>query len=192
VFGNCTTTSTFSPTYCSLTLAMLPTGIQASYATTAGTVTGQTTCTGNNFSKSPTSCAQPAFSNLSGQATNAQLTNSSTTVNGQTCTLGSSCTISVPKSEAAIVTGLCTTAATGYNTCSFGPITWATAFADTNYAVTCSPVGVSTSTGGSVPVLFVQITGKTTGTFSGLIQNGDASGAGANTALELDCIAMHN
>jgi hypothetical protein len=39
--------------------------------------------------------SQPAFSDISGSVTNGQLTNASTTVNGQTCTLGGTCTITV-------------------------------------------------------------------------------------------------
>ena len=57
-------------------------------------------CSANNFVSSNTggtfTCTQPSFSNLSGTATLAQLPGTgATTVNGQSCALGSACTISV-------------------------------------------------------------------------------------------------
>jgi hypothetical protein len=67
-------------------------------------------------------------------------------------------------------------------------VTWPSAFADTNYAVTCTS---QPGMGSSAVLTGVFVNNKTTTGFEITLQNGDTSGAGAVTSDEIDCIGMH-
>jgi hypothetical protein len=86
-----------------------------------------------------------------------------------------------------INSGICTTANSAWATCSF-TVTWPSAFADTNYAVTCTS---QPGMGSSAVLTGVFVNNKTTTGFEITLQNGDTSGAGAVTSDEIDCIGMH-
>lgn len=89
-----------------------------------------------------------------------------------------------------ITTGICTTANADAVKCTSGPYTWATAFADANYAITCSPTDV-TGTGGNPGFYAIVWTSKTSTQFSVVTQAGSNSAGGANTTVEIDCIGVH-
>jgi len=88
-----------------------------------------------------------------------------------------------------ITTGICTTG--GAETkCTSGPYSWPAAFADANYAVTCSaanPTGGGTNPGmyGPYP------TTQTASQISVIIQSGSASAAGTVTTGTIWCIGVH-
>ncbi len=92
--------------------------------------------------------------------------------------------------ESVLATGpeICTTGTNAYETCTgTTPVTWPTAFADSNYAVTCSGVGPMTGT-----VTGIWATSKTATGFTLNLQNGDSNGAVASTFAEVDCFGHHN
>lgn len=93
-----------------------------------------------------------------------------------------------------ITTGICTTTNTAYALCGpIGPYSWPTAFADSNYAVTCTPaVPTSTSGGSTVGTIQVYIENISASTVSLELQNGSGNGAGANTVGTIFCTAKHN
>lgn len=94
----------------------------------------------------------------------------------------------VPKIQPLIInSGICTTAGTAYANCTF-TVTWPTAFADANYAVTCSS-GIGQGSDAVLTGVFVSE--QTASTFAITLQNGDAGGAGAVTTNQIDCIGMH-
>ena len=68
-------------------------------ATATALAAAPSQCSGNNFAtgvaaSGNANCSQPSFSNLGGSATNSQLPGSgATTVNGQSCTLNSTCNV---------------------------------------------------------------------------------------------------
>jgi hypothetical protein len=115
-------------------------------------------------------------------------TNTNLTVDGygriQTATNGP--TLPVIK-EIVIGSGICTTGTSAWSTCTFAA-TWPSAFADTNYAVTCSS-GVGQGSSAALTGLFVS--GKTASGFSITLQNGGSGGAGATTVNEIDCNGIH-
>ena len=86
-----------------------------------------------------------------------------------------------------INSGICTTANTAWATCNF-TVTWPSAFADTNYAVTCTS---QPGMGSSAALTGVFVNNKSTTGFEITLQNGDSGGAGAVTTNEIDCIGMH-
>jgi hypothetical protein len=86
-----------------------------------------------------------------------------------------------------INSGICTTGSSAYANCSF-TVTWPTAFADGNYAVSCSSgIGM----GSSAVLTGLYVSNQTASTFEITLQNGDAGGAGAVTVNQIDCIGMH-
>lgn len=99
----------------------------------------------------------------------------------------------IPKIQGAIVnSSICTTANTAFASCGPMTATWASAFADTNYALTCTTAVPSSTSGGStIGVLNVYFIAKSTGSATIEIQNNSTTGAGANTVAEIDCTAVH-
>ncbi len=94
----------------------------------------------------------------------------------------------IPKIEPLVITsGICTTGSTAFASCTFSA-TWSTAFADGNYSVVC---GSSPGQGTNAVLLSVFASSKTATGFQITLQNADASGAGATTTNEIDCIGMH-
>jgi hypothetical protein len=94
----------------------------------------------------------------------------------------------IPKIEPLIInSGICTTGTGAYDNCSF-TVTWPTAFADGNYAVSCSS-GIGQ--GSSAALTGVFVSNQSASSFVITLQNGDASGAGAVTADQIDCVGMH-
>lgn len=81
--------------------------------------------------------------------------------------------------------GICTTAATAYASCNITGVTWGSAFANANYAVSCTGIPGS----GVITNIFVST--KTASTFTITLQNGTSGGAVASTLSEIDCIGSH-
>lgn len=138
-----------------------------------------------------------ALSDNSGAATNVGLANSGVTAGtftNPTLTVGADGRVTSATSEAAIptiqklqvTTGICSTANTvSYSSCSFAA-TWPVAFADANYAVTC------TARTPNVPGLTAIWTeAETAAGFNIYLQNGTSNGAVAVTVAEVDCIGVH-
>ena len=95
---------------------------------------------------------------------------------------------SIPTIKPLIInSGICSTGNTAWSSCTF-TATWPTAFADTNYAVTCSS-GPGQGTSAALTGLFVS--NKTASNFQISLQNGGSGGAGNVTVNEIDCIGMH-
>ena len=86
-----------------------------------------------------------------------------------------------------INSGICTTANTAWATCNF-TVTWPSAFADTDYVVTCTS---QPGAGSSAALTGVFVNNKSTTGFEITLQNGASGGAGAVTTPEIDCIGMH-
>ena len=84
-----------------------------------------------------------------------------------------------------INSGICTTGSSAASNCTFS-VSWPTAFADNNYALTCSPNNAGL--GGLTSLMWGN---KTASGFSLSLQNGTASMAVATTLSEIDCIGMH-
>jgi hypothetical protein len=94
----------------------------------------------------------------------------------------------IPKIQPLVVTsGICTTSSSAWATCNF-TVNWPSAFADTNYAVTCTS---QPGQGSSAVLTGVFVNNKSTTGFEITLQNGDSSGSGAVTTNEIDCIGMH-
>ncbi len=116
--------SSGNPSFRSLLAADLPASITSSTSGNAATATALATapsqCSGNNFAtgvaaSGNANCAQPTFANLSGTATNPQLPGSgATTVNGQSCTLNSTCNVNSGAAQYSVaVNGAASTALGG-------------------------------------------------------------------------------
>jgi hypothetical protein len=84
-----------------------------------------------------------------------------------------------------INSGICTTGSSAFSSCSIG-VTWPTAFANSAYALTCTP---SAPTGLTLNTIY--FSAKTASGFTLNIQNADSSGANAISLSEIDCIGMH-
>jgi hypothetical protein len=84
-----------------------------------------------------------------------------------------------------INSGLCSTGTTAFSTCSINA-TWPTAFANSAYALTCTP-----STPTALTLNTIYFSAKTASGFTVTIQNADASGANSMSLAEIDCIGMH-
>jgi hypothetical protein len=84
-----------------------------------------------------------------------------------------------------INSGICITGNTAFSTCSINA-TWATAFANNAYALTCTP-----SSPTALTLNTIYFSGKTASGFTLTIQNADASGANPISLSEIDCIGMH-
>jgi len=98
----------------------------------------------------------------------------------------------IPCAQALIITsGICTTSgAETFCGSAMGPYTWGTAFADTNYAVTCTtsqPTGTGTNPG----IYPIYVVSKSASQITLQMQAGSASAGGNNTVSEIDCIGVH-
>jgi hypothetical protein len=92
----------------------------------------------------------------------------------------------IPTIQAMVInTGICSTGTTAFSTCSMSE-TWASAFANSAYALTCTPSSPS-----ALALNTIYFSGKTASGFTLNIQNADASGANAVSLSEIDCIGMH-
>jgi hypothetical protein len=86
-----------------------------------------------------------------------------------------------------ITSGICTTGSTAWSTCSF-TVTWPSAFADANYALTCNS---GPGMGASAALTGLFLSNETATTFEVTLQNGGSGGAGATTVSQIDCIGVH-
>jgi len=86
-----------------------------------------------------------------------------------------------------INSGICTTPNSAFASCDF-TATWSTAFADANYAVTCTS---QPGQGTNAVLLGTFVNNKTSTNFEITLQNADSTGAGATTTDEIDCIGVH-
>jgi hypothetical protein len=84
-----------------------------------------------------------------------------------------------------ISSGICTVANSAYASCGTA-FTWPTAFADTNYALTCT-----TNAATALGLTAVWWESKATTGATVYIQNGDASAANPISVTEIDCIGIH-
>jgi hypothetical protein len=92
----------------------------------------------------------------------------------------------IPAIQALVInTGICSTGNTAFSTCSI-TATWPSAFANSSYAVTCTP-----SSPTAVTLNTIYFSAKTATGFTLTIQNADASGANVISLSEIDCIGMH-
>jgi hypothetical protein len=96
-----------------------------------------------------------------------------------------------PSIQTIQVTGtseICTTGTAAFSQCAgSSPVTWTTAFADTNYSVSC--MGASAMTGTITQIWATSITASG---FTLNLQNGDSNGAVASTFTQIDCMGIHN
>jgi hypothetical protein len=93
---------------------------------------------------------------------------------------------SIPTIQGLIInSGICSTGSSAFSTCSISA-TWATAFANSSYALTCTP-----STPTALTLSTIYFSAKTASGFTLTIQNADSSGANAISLSEIDCIGMH-
>jgi hypothetical protein len=96
--------------------------------------------------------------------------------------------MSIPSIKPLVITsGICTTGSSAFASCTFS-VTWPVAFPDGNYSVVC---GSGPGQGTNAVLLGVFVSNKTGSGFQITLQNADASGAGATTTFEIDCIGMH-
>lgn len=86
-----------------------------------------------------------------------------------------------------ITSGICTTAASAFATCNF-TATWPSAFVNTAYAINCTS---GPGQGTNAVLLGMFFSNKTTTNFQITLQNADASGSGATTTSEIDCVGYH-
>jgi hypothetical protein len=94
--------------------------------------------------------------------------------------------IAIPKIQALVInSGICSTLTGTYTSCTMSE-TWPTAFADTNYAIACTPSGAT-----ALAMTNMWFSSKTTTGFSLSIQNGDTNGAHIVSVSEIDCIGIH-
>lgn len=185
IYGNCTGVTNV-PSFCTLTAGMIPSSLTSS--TTGNATTSSqadhtpTLCGSTQYAKGVgaawnASCAQPAFTDLSGNINTSQMNNGTNANNthywrgdGVWATLPT-----IPNIQSASAGG-CTTGSSTFNACST-TITWPTAFADSGYQAVCfgnapsdarayldgtltktaSAVSVQTVTGGSVAVSYGNI-----------------------------------
>jgi hypothetical protein len=93
---------------------------------------------------------------------------------------------SIPTIQGLVInSGICTTGTTAFASCTISA-TWGTAFANSSYALTCTP---SSPTGLALNTIY--FSSKTASGFVLTIQNADASGANAISVGEIDCIGVH-
>jgi hypothetical protein len=92
----------------------------------------------------------------------------------------------IPTMQALVVnSGICTTGSAAFATCSISAM-WPTAFANSAYALTCTP---STPTAFTLSTIW--FSNKTASGFTLNIQNADSSGANPVSVSEIDCIGLH-
>jgi hypothetical protein len=89
-----------------------------------------------------------------------------------------------------ITSGICTTANSDAGSCSMGPFSWSSAFADTSYTIACMPTTI-TGTGTNPGIYHLEWNTKSTTQFSLRMRAGSNSAGGANTTAEIDCIGVH-
>lgn len=85
--------------------------------------------------------------------------------------------------RATATTSTCTTGSSSYDTCSTS-LTWPSAFADTNYAVTCNGINPSDAR--------ATINGITTKSTTGVAVLTVTEGSVAVSFGEIDCVGVHN
>jgi hypothetical protein len=166
VWGNCTT-SPGPPSYCFITGTMLP----FPGASSLGGVESITCPTHEWIDEISTVgvpvCTQPTVGDIVGFSSTGQV-------------------------QAIVITsGICTTGSGAETTCSMGPFTWPSAFANTSYAITCSTTRPTTGGATNPGIYPIYYTSKSTTQFSLIMQNGSASAAGTNTVSEISCIGIH-
>jgi hypothetical protein len=92
----------------------------------------------------------------------------------------------VPAIQGLVInSGICSTGNTAFSTCSISA-SWATPFANSGYALTCTPASPTALT-----LNTIYFSAKTASGFTLTIQNADASGANPISLTEIDCIGMH-
>ena len=92
----------------------------------------------------------------------------------------------IPTIQGLIInSGICSTGNTAFSICSISA-SWPTAFANSSYALTCTP-----STPTALTLNTIYFTSKSASGFTLAIQNADASGANPISLSEIDCIGMH-
>jgi hypothetical protein len=84
-----------------------------------------------------------------------------------------------------ITSGICTTGTSASATCSDSPVSWPIAFADSNYAVTCTPAQPSLGLQANIYAAY------TASTVTITLQNGQGSAAVATTVPKVTCIGIH-
>jgi hypothetical protein len=96
---------------------------------------------------------------------------------------------SIPVIQALIInSGICTTGSGAYQTCQVTGA-WPTAFADANYAFTCTPFDAQ---GTQAVLASFTIHSQSASGFVLTLENGGTSGAeGATTVNQINCIGMH-
>lgn len=101
--------------------------------------------------------------------------------------LGSTALPTIPTVQALKITsGICTTGASAFSSCHWTQ-SWPSNWGTTNYAVTCTS---GNGQGTNAVLLGLNIENRTDTTFDIYLQNADASGAGATTVNEVNCIGV--
>jgi hypothetical protein len=145
----------------------------------------------------PTNLASTSNGGVAGLLPNANIQNPSTSVNGQTCTLGGSCTISIGSALVirSATGGGCTTQTTSNSNCDV-TLTWSGGgFADTSYFPQCSfkdtNMQASGGDGSSGEVGTIVVRTFTTTTITATLINLRSLGLTA-AATTVYCTGVHN
>jgi len=112
--------------------------------------------------------------------------NANITVDGWGRVIGATDGAAIPTIQGLIInSGICSTGGSAFSSCSISA-TWPNAFANSSYALTCTPSAPTALT-----LNTIYFTSKTASGFTLAIQNADASGANPISLSEIDCIGMH-